>query len=136
MEKLLFHNAQLPEAERALFGLPGGCAYCHVPKAPQAAQPAGELPDYLPTNIRARWMPHARFRHDSHRMLVCTECHNARESSATADVLMPRVGLCAACHNARVGARSDCAECHRYHQRERGYDPDKDWTIREAVGHR
>jgi predicted CXXCH cytochrome family protein len=135
MEKVLFFNSQLPEAERGLFHLAGGCAYCHLEKK-RAGPPRaiGDLPEYLKTDIRERWLPHARFGHDSHRMLGCTQCHDAEKSSQTADVLMPRMETCARCHNPKVGVRSDCAECHRYHNRGYGYQPHKDWTIDEGLG--
>lgn len=59
---------------------------------------------------------HARFAHQAHRMLDCTECHPAKDSSANSDVLLPKLASCQRCHNPRVdGARSDCAECHTYH---------------------
>jgi hypothetical protein len=141
MEKVLFFNAQLPEVERELFHLPGGCAYCHVPRPEVAPVRLGELPEFLPTSIRDRWLPHARFRHDAHRMLKCTECHDTaqtivHESHATADVLMPTVETCARCHNHRVGVGSDCAECHLYHHRDKDYSPSKGWSITDSVGSR
>jgi hypothetical protein len=30
---------------------------------------------------------------------------------------MPKLDVCAQCHSPAGGARFDCAECHRYHDR-------------------
>jgi hypothetical protein len=120
---------QLREAERILFDGPGGCLHCHE----RAGGAPTELPRYQPTNLLSRWYPHSRFDHDSHRMLVCTECHPATGSTTAADVLLPRIDTCRKCHTPQVGVRSDCVECHGYHHR----GPESDWkgtfTIPEAL---
>jgi hypothetical protein len=123
---------QLRAVERILFRGAGGCAYCHEPKS--AAPPEiGALPEYLPTALKQRWFEHGLFDHDSHRNLRCAECHPSAGSRRTGDVLMPRVATCQACHNPRVGVRSECVDCHRYHDRRR----EKRWkgtlTISDAL---
>jgi hypothetical protein len=135
-EKLLFSNAQLPHEEGQLFDRAGGCAYCHVPSGPRGAVPRGpdDLPVYEPTSLPARWLTHARFGHDSHRMLACTECHQARDSSKTSDVLLPKLETCARCHDSKAGVRHDCVECHAYHHRDERYEASKGRTIAEALG--
>ncbi|HLJ93222.1 MAG TPA: cytochrome c3 family protein, partial [Gemmataceae bacterium] len=75
------------------------------------------LPRYLPSRIPQVWLSHSRFSHARHRMLRCTECHDAANSSMAKDVLLPKIESCRQCHNSQIGARADCAECHRYHQR-------------------
>jgi hypothetical protein len=132
-EKLLFSNEQLPHNEGQLFDRAGGCSYCHVPDAGGKTGADG-LPKYELTQLPARWLTHSRFGHDSHRMLACTECHPAPDSSKTSDVLMPRVETCARCHNPKTGVRDDCVECHAYHHREQGYEASKGRTILEALG--
>lgn len=118
-------DRQLQLAERRLFAADTGCAYCHT-EVSEAARKDGELPDYAPPCIRERWFPHSRFSHDSHRMVECTECHGkVRELSQTSDVMMPEITTCQKCHNPQVGARSDCIECHRYHDRSKDVGPDK-----------
>jgi hypothetical protein len=79
-------------------------------------------------------MPHSRFRHDSHRMLSCVECHAATTSHRTSDILMPAIHSCKQCHNAQAGARTDCYACHRYHNpaTERGFNGK--WTIATFLG--
>lgn len=112
-ERLLFTNRELPRAERGLFE--GSCRQCHVPALLGGSN---GLPQYLPTALPARWLTHGRFAHDSHRMLDCLACHGAAAASqATSDVLLPGLQSCQECHRQPGGARSDCAECHSYHDR-------------------
>jgi predicted CXXCH cytochrome family protein len=136
----------LPGLERPLFRPKGGCAYCHTETTKPDARPDG-LPAYAPPRLRDRWagvtfpderfgpangerrsaseqaardrwFPFARFSHDSHRMLECTACHDAANSTQTSDVLMPAIDTCRQCHNrTATGVRSDCLECHQYHDR-------------------
>jgi hypothetical protein len=135
-EKLLFTNDQLPHNEGLLFDRAAGCAYCHVPAKDDSSQQHGPdgLPKYELTQLPARWLTHSRFGHDSHRMLACTECHAAPDSSKTSDVLMPHVDTCARCHHAKTGVRNDCVECHGYHHRDDGYEASKGWTIGASLG--
>ncbi len=105
----------------------GGCRFCHE------VTTLDESP-YLriePTDIPDRWMPHSRFSHARHRELACVACHAdhsdpsnprpATESFDTGDVLMPAIESCRHCHTptpserALGSARSDCVECHLYH---------------------
>jgi hypothetical protein len=140
-EEYAWVNDQLAAAVRTLFDMPGGCRFCHEVKD-QRSPP--ELPVYAPSNINERpfpeigtsprWLPHSIFNHERHRMLDCQQCHPAKNSSATGDVLLPAVESCQQCHNPRAGVRSDCVECHRYHDRagERAYKGP--YTIEEALG--
>jgi hypothetical protein len=108
-------NRQLEQTERILFDGAGGCRYCHQEKAAPGRRPAG-LPEYEPPGIKDRWYEHSSFRHASHRMLLCTECHaQAPASTEAGDVLLPGKDTCCRCHNPQVQARTDCVECHTYH---------------------
>jgi len=49
------------------------------------------------------------------------------------DVLLPTVGTCRECHQQKVGARTDCVECHRYHDKTKERDPDGPFKIRELL---
>jgi hypothetical protein len=114
-EQFVWVNAQQPEVERLLFDGSGGCRYCHQEKTAPEARPDG-LPEYRMANIPERWFAHAVFRHQSHQMLACTECHPAPASRSSTDVLLPRIDTCRKCHGSGDGqARSDCVECHSYH---------------------
>lgn len=132
--KELQHQIEIAETltirhEHSLFGkeAKGGCAYCHSLK--DEAQ-LGKW-DIEPTKIPSRWLPHSRFSHVSHQMMKCVECHgDVDKSELTADVLLPSIDLCRKCHSSqpeqslnksiprRFGARTDCAECHVYHDHE------------------
>jgi hypothetical protein len=122
-------NEQLPKVEGGLFYGAGGCKYCHALK--QEGRPAfPALPEYAESKInlrsfallgeRGQWFPHSRFNHERHRMLDCTECHNATASEKTSDVLLPGIQSCRNCHDTRAGAsaRADCVECHAFHHQE------------------
>jgi hypothetical protein len=108
--------AQLARGEDALFGRKAGCLYCHQEKGPT---PPGAPPALAAAGIRARWLPHSVFAHESHRALDCQQCHaGASQSEHTAQVLMPGVAVCQQCHRpGPLSARADCNECHRYHNR-------------------
>jgi hypothetical protein len=125
-EQFEFVNRHLGEIEKQLFNNRGGCQYCHQEQHPEKRNADG-LPEYAPSRINQRtfpllgdsphWSPHSQFRHDSHRMLNCGECHAARESDKTSDVLLPAIASCRNCHKegGQASARGDCVECHTYH---------------------
>ena len=78
------------------------------------------LPEIAKSNITPRWMPHAEFSHDSHRMMTCESCHaQATSSHETADILLPGIKTCQQCHRAQGPAKEfaegRCFECHQYH---------------------
>jgi hypothetical protein len=125
-------DLQMAQAERMLFDLGGGCRFCHQAQGPRAT---GELPVYAPSRLLNRWFTGSHFRHESHHVLRCTECHgDVSESRSSADVLMPKIGTCRLCHTPAVGARSDCVECHKYHDRSRGRGQEGVRTIEECTG--
>lgn len=116
----------------------GGCQYCHEVKPPDPEANENGLYEIVPPRIPERWLPHSRFRHDSHRMLSCVSCHGKaagedrpiEKSHSTGDVLLPSLGVCLNCHTTDLrnhseidvetdfeGARTDCVECHVYHSR-------------------
>lgn len=122
-------NHQQVEVERLLFEGAGGCQYCHQKKSESSRTPDG-LPEFRKTDVPDRWMEHARFNHNSHRMLDCVSCHSGAPTSTTeANVLLPHVESCLQCHHPGAGAaRSDCVECHRYH------DPEKTSQFHGRLG--
>lgn len=104
------------------------CGLCH-----EVARDAGGTWQITPPQIPDRWLPHSRFNHDPHRIVNCQQCHEnvAPDTSGqggsqlTGDVLLPKVEVCRQCHDRGtdkpagfVGARTNCVECHTYHQRE------------------
>lgn len=113
-------NRYLGETESLLFDSAGGCAYCHSMDRPRRPDRPNELPVIQPPGIKDHWWTRAVFTHGSHRMLDCTGCHGqAKTSEKTSDVLLPDRALCLKCHDAKAparrSARSDCVECHVYH---------------------
>lgn len=114
-------NQQVMLADRLLFDK--GCKLCHVMIATN-----GPLPAVAKSSIPVRWLTHADFSHNSHRMLTCVSCHTRTPGSKeTADILVPGIASCRSCHQDR-GVRHDaagarCSECHSYH----------DWTKEKPV---
>jgi hypothetical protein len=99
------------EAERLLWQKT--CKECHV-----LTYPAPDArPEILKSAIPARWMPHAKFDHNAHQLVTCTECHaQAKTSNYTADVLLPAIATCQSCHSGgKTAADTRCSECHDYH---------------------
>ena len=91
------------------------CKECHT-----LNPTSGPLPEVAKPNITARWLPHAEFDHNAHRMMKCESCHSgAPESRETSDVLVPGIRICQDCHRAAGPAKDfaegRCFECHQYH---------------------
>ena len=106
------------------------CVKCHHTESEEhARQPIGGIPveslTVRPANLRARWLPHATFRHQPHLELIsCRECHEgAAASKDPGDVLLPGIAICFDCHRPpRPGEQelhklggTRCLECHGYH---------------------
>jgi len=106
------------------------CKECHsLVFAPGQTLPAVPL-----SAITPRWLPHALFDHEAHRLVQCTACHAAITSQATADVLIPGVETCRECHHTGAqGAESECFECHVYHDWRQRKDIRSRFTMSELV---
>lgn len=87
-----------------------GCVYCHTSGVTAAGLPTMQKPI-----IPDRWMSHARFNHQPHSHVACTECHGAKTSRETSDILLPRKDNCISCHSPKGGVPSSCVTCHGYH---------------------
>jgi hypothetical protein len=89
------------------------CKQCHT----LTLDPGGTLPKITPSNITARYMPHANFDHSQHGLVDCASCHAAAlTSQQSSDVLLPGIATCRTCHHAGTeAAESRCFECHTYH---------------------
>jgi predicted CXXCH cytochrome family protein len=71
-------------------------------------------------NVPTVWLPHARFSHLAHRAVDCASCHpRAYDSTQANEILLPGIEVCKKCHapaaNNSGGARTNCTECHKYH---------------------
>jgi hypothetical protein len=118
---------QVTYADRLLFNK--GCKLCHTMLAGE-----GPIPHVAKTSLPARWLQHADFDHDAHRMMTCTSCHTRTpQSRETADILLPGIATCRGCHQ-EGGAQHDaadarCSECHLYHDWRKEKPPHDNFTI-------
>jgi hypothetical protein len=94
-------------ARRAFFY---GCALCHDPQPRPGAAPFIAKPVFVD-----RWMVRSDFNHATHRMVKCDDCHHARRSRLTSDVLMPGISSCVTCHSPKGKVAAECITCHNYH---------------------
>jgi hypothetical protein len=119
-------NGQMQKIERTVFDGAGGCKYCHAPEKQERAD--GEFPAFLKSNIPERWWQRANFRHDSHRVYACSQCHkDVEQGRDTKDVLLPTMDNCLECHvkGEPKKARSNCMDCHSFHdpKQQKGQPP-------------
>ena len=97
-----------------------GCAFCHEVKPQAGLVPAITKPLFVD-----RWMPQSPFNHAKHigvkvagvydAGLKCDDCHHAKQSRETSDVLMPVKANCVACHSPQGKVVAECSTCHKYH---------------------
>lgn len=116
---------QVDLSDRILWGK--GCKLCHTILPSDQLTPSA-LPKITPSNTPVRWLQHAEFDHEAHRLLTCTACHTKSPTSQeTADVLIPGIATCRNCHKEsgplHDAARGQCSECHSYH----------DWTKEQPI---
>lgn len=114
------------EALRVVFDPKRGCFECHFRDAAKGAFRVA------PVRMLTRFLPAARFNHRKHAAVPCEECHAARRSHSSADVLIPGKERCTTCHgaeNASFQAQSTCTSCHIFHRTEFG-------PMRRAAGPR
>ena len=99
------------------------------------------IPRVAPVEIPQKRLAHAQFNHAAHRAVECIACHqDAYPAKASGDklekpadaepkqssLMIANRDKCLECHSPRQenaeaskgGARFDCAECHRYHNRD------------------
>jgi len=87
-----------------------GCAACHDRTEDDSA--------IVPARLPKSWLPKARFDHSRHEAVECAQCHAAKESATSRDVLIKGIGTCAECHSDQGGGNktpSTCSSCHGYH---------------------
>lgn len=105
---------------RAVFAEGGACYGCHV-----IAPPTANRLDFkvAPVTLRDSFLPKAIFAHRAHETgdLACEDCHEARTSTTSADVMVPNIASCQACHggeHAAAKVQSSCVMCHGFHSTE------------------
>jgi hypothetical protein len=109
------------------------CKQCHSLMADEGAA----LPKIAPSNITARYMPHANFDHSQHGLVDCTSCHAAATTSQqSSDLLLPGIATCRACHHAGAeAAESRCFECHTYHDPAQRKPAHGNFSLADVQGH-
>lgn len=88
------------------------CAKCHEVDA-------GPPKTVSAPRLRQSWMTHARFTHAPHRTVTCGNCHAARDSTDSDQLVLPQIETCRACHttaDAIASVQTPCVDCHRFHQ--------------------
>lgn len=71
-----------------------------------------------PTLLTERWLPKGVFGHDDHSVGDCADCHAAKTSEDSSDVLIPDVYTCGDCHSGVDTAdkiTTYCIDCHGFH---------------------
>jgi hypothetical protein len=109
------------------------CKQCHTLQFDEGAA----LPKIAPSNITARYMPHANFDHSQHGLVDCTSCHAAATTSQqSSDVLLPGIATCRTCHHSgSEAAESRCFECHTYHDPAQRKPAHSNFSLTELQGH-
>jgi predicted CXXCH cytochrome family protein len=117
LEKRIFFSNSTLGPQRRVGSVEGnspalyaGCAYCHEVKANAAGK--AEITKPLVTE---RWLQHGEFNHRKHATMACADCHNAVQSTETADIIVPTKNSCANCHSPAGGVSHSCATCHVFH---------------------
>jgi len=108
------------------------CKQCHT----LIASDGGALPKIAPSNITARYMPHANFDHSQHGLVDCASCHAAATTSQqSSDVLLPGIGTCRSCHHSGAeAAEARCFECHTYHDPAQRKPAHSNFSLAEIQG--
>ena len=94
-----------------------GCAYCHV------VERGANTLRVAPVKMLTRFLAPARFDHAKHAPIDCDDCHQAKVSQASTDVLIPGKERCATCHGAETASfnvQTTCTSCHVFHRQELG----------------
>ena len=107
------------------------CKQCHT----LAIADGAALPKIAPSNITARYMPHAKFDHSRHGLVSCESCHAAAVTSQqSTDLLLPNIATCRSCHHSGAeAAESRCFECHTYHDPAQRKPAHSDFSLTDLV---
>jgi predicted CXXCH cytochrome family protein len=106
-----------------------GCVSCHT-VTDNHAKDVHDRFQVMPIRLTYDYFAGVRFSHKAHAIQkdptgrdltgddACLSCHKARQTSKTADLMIPDIGKCLACHGDRhVDDRVtvQCVSCHTYH---------------------
>jgi hypothetical protein len=114
------------EVELAFVPRDGTCRLCHVVTDTGAASLVDRF-RVTPVRLQAGFFKSAHFDHRAHEVQgkltgdkACEACHAARNSTRSADVMIPPIGKCLECHSDRPEKDKvtvSCPSCHVYHPR-------------------
>ena len=92
------------------------CTTCHRVTAPKDPSDTWHI---APVRVSGVWYNDAKFTHAKHTTVKCDDCHDARKSERSSDLLIPGISNCRACHAgayAKDKVGTTCISCHDYHQ--------------------
>jgi hypothetical protein len=91
------------------------CGLCHKVTRDTNMPSGWNVPD---VQISQLWFSKGAFDHVTHRSTECADCHQAKESKKSEEVLLPGIKVCRDCHGGEdaVGLlESTCVSCHKFH---------------------
>jgi hypothetical protein len=98
------------------------CSNCHVvSKETDAGDVKWSIAAVEVTEV---FLPHANFSHAAHQTEIsgCNDCHQASNSEAAVDIMIPDLNSCRDCHGSGIASRngvqqtpSTCVMCHSFH---------------------
>jgi len=112
-------------AYRATFSRGGACYDCHT------ITWEGDTVRMAPVTLATRYLPRGGFDHNVPEHggpgrakaggFQCADCHGAKTSDKSGDVLIPDLAKCGTCHGqttAKIAAAddADCTTCHSFHK--------------------
>ncbi|HRQ65513.1 MAG TPA: hypothetical protein PKZ76_11755, partial [Xanthomonadaceae bacterium] len=93
------------------------CAVCHRVTPPRGVEDTWQI---APVRVAGVWFPKAKFTHARHTTFACADCHDAKLSSNSSDLLIPDIANCQGCHAGEHSVRdrvsTTCIQCHGYHE--------------------
>ncbi len=93
------------------------CSSCHDVTRVRSDYPPKW--DIAPVKLADTWFPKAKFTHQKHETMECTDCHDASKSEDSMDVLIPGIENCRQCHAGTESVtnrlESTCVDCHGFH---------------------
>ncbi len=92
------------------------CTTCHKVTPPRDPDDTWHV---APVRVSGVWYTDAKFTHAKHATVKCEDCHAARKSEQSSDLLIPGIANCRSCHagaKAKDKVATTCIACHDYHQ--------------------
>ncbi|MBV9203212.1 MAG: cytochrome c3 family protein [Alphaproteobacteria bacterium] len=115
--RLAWVRQQTTGALEVIYDKRRGCFQCHI------SDPARGQYRVAPVLMLTRFLAPAVFDHTKHAPIVCGDCHDARHSQVSSNVLIPGRENCVTCHGSETSSfnvQSTCTTCHVFHRQELG----------------